>query len=118
MTEFINVIWGTWTALVGWQMALWVILLFYCVMRIYDFWDNAKDLGVVKGYRKSIFGYDTHIRLWHIIRIIIDLPMAAIGLFLPILSRTLTLEIHQFKTEEEIKKEKAAAEKSLGSKKV
>jgi hypothetical protein len=93
-------LWNSFFALSGWQMVLWLIYTLYFLIRTYAYWDNASDLGVVQGYRRTAFSHDTHIRLWHLIRIVFELPMAAIGLCLPVLSRTLSFKVYEFKKEE------------------
>lgn len=97
MFEFCNFLWNKFIALTGWQMVLWVVYLIYFVARTYAYWEAASDKGVWKGYRYVLIGKDTHLRLFHIIWGIIDVPMAAIGLFLPIITHTLTFKIYQFK---------------------
>jgi hypothetical protein len=93
MIEFVNFLWTEFFKLTGWQMVLWIIYLLYFIFRTYDFWCESTEYGVIKGYKKSIFGHDEYARLYHIIRIIFDLPMAIIGLFLPLLRDTLTLKV-------------------------
>jgi hypothetical protein len=103
MLEIINssftFLWNSFFALSGWQMLLWIIYTIYFLIRMCYYYSNANDYGVVIGYRLTVFGRDTHIRLWHIIRLVFEIPMAIIGLLLPTIKRTLTLQVYEFKTE-------------------
>jgi len=80
-----------------WQVGLGVLYVLCFVCRTYHFYDNAMQYGVKQGYRVTMFGNDGYLRLWHLIRIVFDVPMAITGLFLPFIKKTFTLKIMKLK---------------------
>lgn len=96
-------LWISFLALNFFQMALCATYALYFIIRTRWYFSAAYDRGVVDGYKYVMFGRSTHIKLYHILLIIWDLPMAAIGLFLPFIKRTLTFKLYEFKKEEKSK---------------
>lgn len=89
-------LWTTFISLTWWQMTLWVAYTLYFIVRSYAYWDKTED-GLWKGYRSVMFGCDKHIRVYHIVRFIFDIPPATFGLFFPILRKVLAFKIYEFK---------------------
>ena len=97
MIEWFNFLWNAYFSLTGWQMILWAMYFLYFVGRIWWYFCSAQEYGVINGYKQVMFGHGKALRLYHLLLIIWDLPMAIIGLFLPILKRTLTFKIYEFR---------------------
>jgi hypothetical protein len=88
-TKFMDLYW--------WQMLLCGAYFLYFVTRTCQFWDATDDAGLWKGYKKLIFRYEKAFKIYHIVRIIFDMPPAVIGIFFPFLKKVLGHEIYKFK---------------------
>jgi hypothetical protein len=92
------------------QIPWWLLLIYlayaiYFISRAREFWDATTNDGLRKGYKYAIFGsYPKDIRLYHIFRIVFDIPPAIIGLFFPAIRKILSLKIYTFKEEEKTEK--------------
>lgn len=93
----------SWVGLTWWQMLLWGAYFIYFLVRSWAFWDETRDNGLWRGYKRLIFSYDKYFRVYHIVKIIFDIPSAIVGLFFPILRRILTFKIYEFKELKESK---------------
>jgi hypothetical protein len=89
-TKFISLTW--------WQMILWGSYFIYFIVRTWAFWDETRE-SLWKGYKRVIFSYEKYFRVYHIIRIIFDIPPALLGLLFPILRKLLAFKIYEFKSE-------------------
>lgn len=91
-------LWTTVRAFAWWQTTLWIVYTIYFGLRSWHFWEET-ETGLWKGYRNVIFGYEKEIRVYHIFRILFDIPPAIVGLFFPILRSILRFKIYEFKDE-------------------
>ncbi len=99
MIEYAIFIWTRFIDLTWWQMILWICYLFYFGVRARDFWIETREGGLIKGYRHVMFGCDKYFRVYHIFRIVFDIPPAIIGLFFPILRKVFSYKIYTFKND-------------------
>lgn len=91
-------IYTTVLALPWWAMILWITYLIYFVCRVSDIWNETYRYGIVKGYRIIFLGHNGRVlRLYHVLRMIIDIPPAILGLFFPLLRKIFSLKIYEFK---------------------
>lgn len=95
----LNWLWTSFVALPWWAMILWCAYTIYFIIRAWNIWDETTDYGVAKGYKNVIFGYEKHIRLYHVVRIVFDIPPAIIGLLFPLLRKMFSLKLYTFKEE-------------------
>jgi len=91
-TKFIELPW--------WAMILWVCYLLYFISRAYSIWYETTQNGLKEGYKREFFGYEKDVRLYHIVRIIFDVPPALLGLTFPIIKSVLRLKLYTFKQKE------------------
>ena len=82
-----------------WQMILCGAYFIYFLIRSHDFWVSTDNSGILKGYKYVIFGYGKVFRVYHIVRILFDIPPAIIGLLFPVLKSILRFKIYEFKPE-------------------
>lgn len=102
--SFISLSWTAFINLPWWAFILTIAYALYFVFRACAFWQEQKDNDSFwMGYRRVIFGYDKVFRLYHIVRILFDIPPALIGLTFPLLRKVLTMKIYEFKDEKEKK---------------
>jgi|GEM_PF-6305177 len=87
-------VWTRFIELPWWAMLLWFVYALYFFIRAYHVWDETSDQGLVKGYRRVFFGHEKDVRLYHIIRIILDIPPALVGLFFPLLRFLFHLKVY------------------------
>jgi hypothetical protein len=113
VVDNVSLFWIKWTSLTWWQMGLWIVWLIYFLGRTYHYWCEADERGFLKGYRKAAFGTDTHVRLWHILRMLIDIPSAICGLFLPFIRDALTMKICELKDDKPKGKEYSNRQETL-----
>jgi hypothetical protein len=90
--DSITWLWATITELAWWQLILMAGYTLYFILRAWAYWDATED-GLWKGFRKVLFKYDTHFRVYHIVRILFDIPPMAVGLLFPVLRNVLKWEI-------------------------
>jgi hypothetical protein len=95
--ENFNWLWIAFTDLTWWQMVLWAIYVIYFVVRSWQVWDETTSNGIIKGYRSVYFGYKREIRIYHLIRMILDIPCLVVGLFFPLLRKIFAFKIYTFK---------------------
>ncbi|EKS8371769.1 MULTISPECIES: hypothetical protein [Bacillus cereus group] len=86
-------------SLTWWQMILWVAYTIYFLIRSHTIWEATIDDGIAKGYKEVFIGRDKYLRLHHIVRIFLDIPPMAVGLFFPIIKKVLSLRLYEFKKE-------------------
>jgi hypothetical protein len=102
--NFITAFWITFINLTWWQFTLVIAYTLYFCVRAYAFWEEQSDnKSFWKGYRRVIFGFDKAFRVYHIVRILFDIPPAIIGLTFPLLRKVLAFKIYEFKDERENK---------------
>ncbi|MEK5060885.1 MULTISPECIES: hypothetical protein [unclassified Paenibacillus] len=88
-TSFVSLTW--------WQMILWAAYALYFIVRACHIWSETRDEGMVKGYLNVFLGRERVIRLYHVVRVILDIPPSIVGLFFPMLRATLRLKIYEMK---------------------
>jgi hypothetical protein len=81
-----------------WQACLLGAYLIYFVIRVIRIWGAMDGEGIIAGYKKLFINGRTF-RLYHLFRMILDLPPAFVGLIFPLLNKVLTLKIYEFKEE-------------------
>lgn len=90
-------LWFAFIALPWWAMTLWVAYTLYFIIRACEIWQATNESGMIKGYKYVFFGYKPkHVRLYHLVRIVFDIPPAIIGLFFPFVKATLRMKIYTF----------------------
>jgi hypothetical protein len=88
------------TSLTWWQMILWVVYAIYFIYRTYRVFDDVNQYGLRKGYQYSFIGYyKRDLKLYHVARMLFDIPPMILGLFFPIFKRVLNFRIYTFKEE-------------------
>lgn len=98
--EELTWLWISFKSLTWWQMILWIVYTLYFIGRSYHFWDETKH-KFWKGYKNVIFGYDEYFRVYHIVRIIFDIPPAIVGLLFPALRKLLAFKIYKLNKNDE-----------------
>lgn len=97
-------IWIAWISLPWWAAILWVLYLIYFIVRACNIWYYTNEYGLIKGYKYVFFGDDPKdIRLYHLMRILFDVPPAIIGLSFPFVKAVFKMKVYTFK--KPIKKE-------------
>lgn len=87
-------------ALPVWLAVLAIVYAIYFFVRAYNIWEHTRDRGIRKGYRRVFFGYGNDIRIYHLIRIVFDIPPAIVGLLFPLVRKIFALKIYTFKKQE------------------
>lgn len=96
--SIIDFIWGTIVSLPLWATILWIIYAIYFTYRACQIWIATDEMGIVKGYGYVFLGYNQRtLRLYHLLRMIIDIPPAILGLLFPLLQKIFSLKIYEFK---------------------
>lgn len=91
--------------LTWWQMLLWVAYAFYFLARAYTVWEEVTHYGFKKGYKNILVGqYKKDLRLYHIIRMIFDVPPMILGITFPTFKKIFGFKLYTFKDDK--KKEK------------
>jgi hypothetical protein len=99
-------LWVQFTSLTWWQMIIWVAYLIYFLGRSWKVWDACRDLGIKKGYKWVFFGSNPKVfRLYHLIRMILDIPPLAVGLLFPVIKAIFRIKLYEFKQPEDKKGE-------------
>lgn len=100
-------LWAAWTELPIWGMVLWIVYLLYFLGRSYKIWIETSNEGIAKGYKYVFFGRNPkHIRLYHVLRMVFDIPPAIVGLFFPFFKAVAKLKLYTFKQPEDTSKTK------------
>jgi hypothetical protein len=87
-------------SLTWWQMILWIVYAIYFLLRAYDVWDEVTEYGFKKGYKHILIGqYKKDLRLYHVIRMIFDIPPMIIGITFPTFKKLFSLKLYTFKDE-------------------
>lgn len=94
-------LWIKFTDLPWWAMVFWGIYFLYTLQRAYEIWTATTELGLWKGYRFAFFN-KKEIRLYHLVRIVVDLPAAIVGLFFPVIRKVFSLKLYEFKDEKKV----------------
>jgi hypothetical protein len=90
-------LWVAFVALPWWAMTLWLAYTLYFIIRACMIWKATTEDGVIKGYKYVFFGYKPkHIRLYHLLRMLFDIPPAIIGLFFPLIKAICRMKIYTF----------------------
>jgi hypothetical protein len=93
-------LWVSFTSLTWWQMLLWIVYALYFIYRTYSVFDQVNDYGLRKGYRYVFLGYyNKDLRLYHIARMLFDIPPMILGLTFPFFKRVLRFKLYTFKEE-------------------
>ena len=93
-----NWLWIHYTDLSWWAMGLWFIYIVYFIIRAIYIWNETSDDGILEGYKTVFLGRgQTVFRLYHLVRMILDIPPAVLGLLFPLLQKFLTLKLYEFK---------------------
>lgn len=104
-----------WTAfwdLPWWGSAVVAGYTLYFILRACRIWSETSYHGIRKGYKNVFFGRDAkEIRLYHLIRIVFDIPPAIIGLLFPFIKSIAVMKIHTFKEPKKPEKPKTKEEK-------
>lgn len=91
-------IYTTLAALPWWATILWIAYLVYFLYRAYEIWEITDKYGIIKGYKIVFLGHNGRtLRLYHLLRMIIDIPSAILGLFFPLLRKIFSLKLYEFK---------------------
>lgn len=90
-------IYTTLAALPWWGTILWIAYLVYFLYRAYEIWELTDKHGIAKGYKYVFMGNGRTLRLYHLLRMIIDIPPAILGLFFPLLRKIFSLKLYEFK---------------------
>lgn len=94
----VNWLWTSLIALPWWGITLWVLYTIYFVGRAIYLYFEVQEHGLWEGYKRVFIGkYENTLRLYHIIRMIIDIPSAIVGLVFPIIQKIFTLKLYEFK---------------------
>lgn len=93
-------LWTQFTSLTWWQMILWVAYLLYFLIRSHSIWVLTSEYGIRKGYKYVFFGENPkYFRLYHLVRMLFDIPPSIIGLTFPFFKAVLKFKIYEFKPE-------------------
>lgn len=90
-------LWTVFTDLTWWQMTLWIAYTIYFVVRSCMFWGETEDTTLWNGYKRAMFGHDKYFRVYHVVKVVFDIPPAILGLFFPILRALLSFKLYEFK---------------------
>ncbi|MEK5036265.1 hypothetical protein MKY96_32970 [Paenibacillus sp. FSL R7-0302] len=97
-----------WTALIAlpwWVMTLWGAYTIYFICRAWYIWQQTTDDGLKEGYKYVFLGHKPkYLRLHHILRMIIDIPPALLGLLFPLIRAIFRMKIYEFKQPEKVEK--------------
>ncbi|MDH6674278.1 hypothetical protein M2277_004970 [Paenibacillus sp. LBL] len=97
-------LWTQFTELPWWGMTLWGLYTIYFILRAWYVWSETSENGLLKGYKIVFIGeYEKTLRLYHLLRMIFDIPPAILGLVFPICRTIFTLKIYEFNKEGESK---------------
>jgi hypothetical protein len=100
VVEYLTWVWKSFIDLTWWQMTLWVLYTIYFLFRSFHIWDAVSDYGIRKGYKQVFIGCSRYLRLYHVLRMIFDIPPMIVGLTFPVFKKIFSLKLYEFKQEQ------------------
>lgn len=90
--------------LTWWQIILCAVYFIYFVYRSYQVWEETNYYGIRKGYKNVFVGERVkYLKLYHLFRMIFDIPPAIIGLLFPLTKVVLNVNLFKYKVRDEEK---------------
>lgn len=97
----ISIWWSSFRELPWWMEILVFAYAIYFIVRSIMIYKETSDEGIVKGYKNIFLGRNPeYLRLYHVLRMIIDIPPLALGIFFPLLRFIFTLKIVRLRAPE------------------
>ena len=100
-----NFLISTWALLKTWQVFLLAIYIIYTAVKAFFYWSDFRDsrsskekFGLIKAYKRAIFGHSDYIKFYHIIKIVIDIPAVCLGYFFPVIKKIFSFKLYKFKS--------------------
>lgn len=99
----IKFLWSSYWNLPWWADILIFAYAIYFIVRSVMIYVATKDNGIPKGYKLIFLGRNPeYLRLYHVLRMIIDIPPLTVGIFFPFIRFVFTLKLVKLKKEPNI----------------